>query len=301
MFVRQVSRSALALSVLLATACAAPAPVSSPSTGVTSASTGPSGSAAPVAVASASASPGGTASARPTSPPGIANADRPLTAGELADVLVAVQATADSATVVADVTLTPVHEACEAPSPCPFGTIAVPGLDAVPVIADKNVRALYPNATRPIAGPLALQLGVDVAWLGAVRPFSGKLAWPVGGSAIPGPDAGGLGTVYAVSGWLDEAQFPCETPPAPPPDSLYESCGGNYVMQGATDDARGTPAGAIQVQPSAYDNFRPDSGGQASTARLGTYLVRQVKDPRPVCGPVGCYGWLMVGRLDPIQ
>jgi hypothetical protein len=226
-----------------------------------------------------------------------------LTANELADVLVAVQATGDSATVAADVSLTPVHEACEAPSPCPFGTIALPGLDPVPVTADKDLRAIFPiaGANQPITGPLAFQLGADVAWLGAVRPYAAKLAWPVGASAIPAPDAGGTGSVYAVTGWLDATQFPCETRPAPPPDSLYESCGGNYVMQGPNDDSRGTPAGAIQVQPSAYENFKTDSGGQASKARLGTYLVRMVKDPQRVCGPVGCYGWLMVGRLDPIE
>jgi hypothetical protein len=220
-----------------------------------------------------------------------------LTANELADVLVAVQATGDSATVVADVSLTPVHEVCEAPSPCPFGTITLPGLNPVPVIADKDVRSLYPGATAPIAGPLALQLGADVAWLGAVRPFAGKLAWPVGGSAIPSPDAGGAGTVYAVSGWLYAPAFPCPTEI----DTPFAPCGATYVMKDPTDAAGGYPKSAIQVQPSAYDNFRPDSGEQGASALLGTYLVRMVKDPRPTCSSVGCYGWLMIGRLDPIE
>jgi hypothetical protein len=297
MSIRHMSRGAFALSLLLAAACAAPAPIASPTTSATSPSTIPS---SPTLLATGSSAPsisGATGSLPPTSPPGIANADRPLTANELADVLVAVQATGDSATVVADVSLTPVHEACEAPSPCPFGTIALPGLDPVPVTADKEVRALYPSATAPIDGPLALQLGSDVAWIGVVKPFSGKLAWPVGGSAIPSPDAAGVGTVYAVSGWLYAPAFPCPTEI----DTPFAPCGATYVMKDPTDAAGGYPKGEIQVQPSAYDDFRPDSGEQGAPALLGTYLVRRVKDPQRVCGPVGCYGWLMVGRLDPIQ
>jgi hypothetical protein len=290
---------ALGLSLLLLAACAAPAPISSPTTGTISPSLSPS-SATPGNASAPSSH--GAASPGSTSPPGVANADRPLTANELADVLVAVQATGDSATVVADVSLTPVHEACEAPSPCPFGTITLPGIDPVPVTADEDLRAIFPSAgaNQPITGPLALQLGADVAWLGAVRPYADKLAWPVGDSAIPTPDAGEFGTAYAVRGWLTQTSFPCPTEPPLPTDSPFDPCGHSFVMEGASDASNGPPRTGIAVQRSAYATFAGPTAGGPAAASFGVYVIRQVKDPRASCSS-GCYGWLMVGRLDPIQ
>ena len=218
---------------------------------------------------------------------------------ELTVVLIAVQATGDSATVVADVSLTPVHEACEAPSPCPFGTIALPGLNAVPVTADKDVRALYPGAATPIAGPLALQLGADVALLGVVALPGGTLVVPVGFASIPGPDQPSLGSVFAVRGWLALTTFPCETELPLPTDSPFDPCGHSYIMKGQSDATQGSPRQGIAVQRSAYDTFAPSPDAN-QTPVMAVYLIRQVKDPRATCS-TDCYGWLMVGRIDPIQ
>ncbi len=290
-------RVTLLMSLMLLVACAAPLPSSSLTPTSTVEPVVPSGLASPPAPPTPTASPG------TTSPPGTANADRPLTATELADVLVAVQATGDSATVVADVSLTPIHEACEAPAPCPFGTIALPGLDPVPVTADKDVRALFPGATAPIAGPLATQLGGDVALLGVVTVPGGKLVVPVGSTALPGADKDARGAVFAVTGWLVQTLFSCPTMPSLPPDSPFQPCGASYITFGPHDAEKGAPFGATQLQASAYETFAADPAccsGSTSESRQGTYLIRQVKDPRLTCS-ANCYGWLMVGRLDPIQ
>ncbi len=230
----------------------------------------------------------------------MANADRPLTAAELADVIVAVQATGDSATVVADVSVTPVHEACEAPSPCPFGSIDLPGLDPVQVTAGGDVRTLFPNATAPIAGPLALQLGSDVALLGVVTLPGGKLVVPVRTPTLPGADTNSSGAVFAVNGWLTVTSFPCPIEPPLPTDSPFDPCGHSYLMNDPADADNGPPGNDIAVQRSAYETFASKPVMNTYEPRQGNYLVRQVKDPRPTC-TANCYGWLMVGRLDPIQ
>jgi hypothetical protein len=291
------ARVAVILGFLTVAACAAPAPLASPST-----SSGPPASpdtpAAPSTSGSAGASVSGTSpgNSLPARPSGVPNADRPLTASELAEVIDAVQSTGDSATVVADVNLDPFHEACDE-STCPFGTIAQQGRDPIPVIADQDVRTLFPGAASGIAGPLALQLGSSVALLGAERLVAGALVAPVGSDAVPRLDEPQPGAVYAVQGWLMVTSFPCSPGPPLPPDSPFDPCGHSYLMKALSDADNGLPHGAIAVQRSAYGRFAPDPGSVVPS--LGVYLIRQVRDPRPDCS-TGCLAWVLVGRLDPI-
>jgi hypothetical protein len=294
----------LALIVMFAAACSAPAPIAGPSTGpipstAAAASTAPA-TESPGGLASGEPSPTpGSVTPRPSTPPGTPNADRPLTADELASILVAVQATADSATVVADVSVTPPQQACDDVT-CPLGTIALPGLDPVPVMADADVRALHPGNTSPIAGPLALQLGSDVALLGPVTVPGAGLALPVGSIAIPGLDDPHPGAVYAIRGWLTMTD-PCPTEPPVPTDNPNGPCGYSIIAKSESDTG-GSGSGGIVVQPSAYAAFAPNAvtDGGPVAPRLAVYLIRQVKVPDSTC-PTACYGWQLIGRLDPVQ
>ena len=61
------------------------------------------------------------------------------------------------------------------------------------------------------------------------------------------------------------------------------------------------PAGAIRVQPGAYDEFAPspapEPDGVGFVPREGTYLVRMVTEPHPGANPPT--GWQIVARLVP--
>ena len=181
MFDRLAPHVALGLIVLLLGACAAPAPVSSPTSGATSPSTAAS------SPALATATPGVSATNQASTPPGIANADRPLTVEELKDVLIAVQATGDSATVVADVSLTPVHRRARrpprvhsGPSPCRASTRCLPPLTRN---CARSIR------TRPRRSPARWHSSLGQTWhcLVANSLLSpGKLAWPLARASVPG-------------------------------------------------------------------------------------------------------------------
>jgi hypothetical protein len=296
------ARVAVILGFLTVAACAAPAPVASPSTGPGPPAS-PSTRAAPSTSGSAGASASGSSpgNSLPARPSGVPNEDRPLTARELADVIDAVQSTGDSATVVADVNLDPFREACDETT-CPYGTIARQGRDPIPVVADQDVRTLFEGGAAGIAGPLALGLGSRVALLGAERMPAGALVLPVGSDALPRLDQPQPGGVYAVRGWLTVSSFPCASEPPLPSDSVFDPCGHSYVMKASSDADAGLPDGAIAVQRSAYDRFAPDAvtDGGPVVPRLGVYLIRQVSDPRPGCS-TACRAWVLVGRLDPIS
>lgn len=118
-------------------------------------------------------------------------------------------------------------------------------------------------------------------------------------------------SVHAVTAWLvgmGAVSCPSSTPDVPS-DTPFDPCGGSWLTPDAAQPVQRIgsgysivpPAGAITVQPGAYEEFAsdpaPEADGVGFQPRLGTYLVHMVIDPRPGADPPS--GWQVVARLAP--
>ena len=194
---------------------------------------------------------------------------------------------------------------CTDPGPCSLGVLEgtkeqvvatpfvvsqfVPGMEA----QGRNVLAL-------LVRPSGLEyLGVS----GTPLPLS-ELADPLVTNGLPLQ-------VHPVDAWLvGEGAVPCASfVNAPPAGTPFDTCGGSWLMTAAQQPVqqRGggftivVPAGAIRVQPGAYDEFAPspapEPDGVGYRPREATYLVRMVT--WTPAGGRAEMGWQVIARLAP--
>ena len=168
-----------------------------------------------------------------------------------------------------------------------------------------------PTEATDLAAPVALRLSGSgpIEFLGRVRLAADGLAFDVP-SALAATGSAPAGEVIAVTGWLvgvgpgfSCGPAPMPGPPIPAPfvchvPEFITARPTRPVSGGGNSFEMSAPAGSVQVQRGAYDEYapRPSFDGVNDVPRLGTYLLRMVVDDASNCP--GCRGWLVVGRLD---
>ena len=117
--------------------------------------------------------------------------------------------------------------------------------------------------------------------------------------------------MHPVEAWLvGEGAVPCASfVKAPPAGTPFDRCGGSWLTASAQQPVQRNgdglsivvPAGAIRVQPGAYDEFAPspapEPDGVGYRPREGTYLVRMVT--WTPAGGRAEIGWQVIARLAP--
>jgi hypothetical protein len=194
---------------------------------------------------------------------------------------------------------------CTEPGPCPLGVLEG---TAEPVVATPYAVAQFvPGDDIPTRNVLAFQFlpdGLEYLGFGAVPLPLAELADPLVTNGLPLQ-------VHPVTAWLvGMGPVPCPSVAnAPPADTPFDTCGGAWLMPAPDQPVQRhgsgfsivPPAGAVRVQPAAYDAYAPapapESDGVGFMPRQGTYLVRMVSNPPG--GAPAQVGWQIVARLGP--
>jgi hypothetical protein len=194
---------------------------------------------------------------------------------------------------------------CTEPGPCSIGVLE--GTAEPVVAAPYAVAQLVPGDDAQVRGVLALVVrsdGLEYLGVGGVPLPLSELADPLVTNGLPLQ-------VHPVTAWLvGMGPEPCPSfASAPPADTPFDTCGGAWLMPAPDQPVqrRGggfsivPPAGAVRVQPAAYDEYAPapaaEPSGVGFVPRQGTYLVRMVSNPPG--GAPAQIGWQIVARLTP--